>query len=41
MRALQEKCRSASVEVPSGIMAVVALAEQSMDLERMVMKPEQ
>lgn len=38
MRARQEKCWSASVEAPAHILAVFALAEQSLDLERQVMK---
>lgn len=34
MRALQEKVLTASVEAPEDILAVVALAERSLDLER-------
>lgn len=34
MRALQEKCCFASVKVPAEILAVIALAERRLDLER-------
>lgn len=41
MCALQEKCPSTSVEALGKMLAVVALAKQSFDLERRVTKREQ
>lgn len=41
MRVLQEKCRSASEEFSAEILAVIALAQQNLDLELQVKNREQ
>lgn len=41
MRALQVKCRFLSVEEPADMLAVVKLADGSLDLDRQMTKREQ